>query len=121
MSANKQKIGVDVGGTFTDFSCQLSDGSRLGFKIPSTPGDPSKAVIEGVVELIENHNVDPSEIDLFAHGTTVATNAVIERKGATVGLITTSGFRDVLEIGRQMRQQMYSCLLYTSPSPRDRG
>ena len=111
MSANKQKIGVDVGGTFTDFSCQLSDGRRLGFKIPSTPGDPSKAVIEGVVELIENHNVDPSEIDLFAHGTTVATNAVIERKGATVGLITTSGFRDVLEIGRQMRQQMYSVRL----------
>ena len=111
MSVNKQKIGVDVGGTFTDFSCQLSDGRRLGFKIPSTPGDPSKAVIEGVVELIENHNVDPSEIDLFAHGTTVATNAVIERKGATVGLITTSGFRDVLEIGRQMRQQMYSVRL----------
>ena len=105
------RLGVDVGGTFTDFSCQLSDGSRLGFKIPSTPGDPSKAVIEGVVELIENHNVDPSEIDLFAHGTTVATNAVIERKGATVGLITTSGFRDVLEIGRQMRQQMYSVRL----------
>ena len=106
MSTNKQKIGVDVGGTFTDFSCQLSDGRRLGFKIPSTPRDPSQAVIKGVVELIENYNVDPSQIELFAHGTTVATNAVLERKGATVGLITTSGFRDVLEIGRQMRQQM---------------
>ena len=111
MSTNKQKIGVDVGGTFTDFSCQLSDGRRLGFKIPSTPGDPSQAVIEGVSELIENYNVDPSQIELFAHGTTVATNAVLERKGATVGLITTSGFRDVLEIGRQMRQQMYSVRL----------
>ena len=111
MSTNKQKIGVDVGGTFTDFSCQLSDGRRLGFKIPSTPGDPSQAVIEGVTELIENYNVDPSQIELFAHGTTVATNAVLERKGATVGLITTSGFRDVLEIGRQMRQQMYSVRL----------
>ena len=102
---------MDVGGTFTDFSCQLSDGRRLGFKIPSTPGDPSQAVIEGVSELIENYNVDPSQIELFAHGTTVATNAVLERKGATVGLITTSGFRDVLEIGRQMRQQMYSVRL----------
>lgn len=111
MSTNKQKIGVDVGGTFTDFSCQLSDGRRLGFKIPSTPSDPSQAVIEGVSELIENYNVDPSQIELFAHGTTVATNAVLERKGATVGLITTSGFRDVLEIGRQMRQQMYSVRL----------
>ncbi len=111
MSTNKQKIGVDVGGTFTDFSCQLSDGRRLGFKIPSTPGDPSQAVIEGVSELIENYNVDPSQIELFAHGTTVATNAVLERKGATVGLITTSGFRDILEIGRQMRQQMYSVRL----------
>ena len=105
------RVGVDVGGTFTDFSCRLSDDRRLGFKIPSTPGDPSRAVIQGVGELIENYNVDPGQIDLFAHGTTVATNAVLERKGATVGLITTSGFRDVLEIGRQMRQQMYSVRL----------
>ena len=111
MTDKKHKIGVDVGGTFTDFSCQLFDGRRLGFKIPSTPNDPSKAVISGVEELIENYNLDPSDITLFAHGTTVATNAVLERKGAIVGLITTVGFRDVLEIGRQMRQQMYSVRL----------
>ena len=79
------RVGVDVGGTFTDFSCRLSDDRRLGFKIPSTPGDPSQAVIQGLGELIENYNVDPGQIDLFAHGTTVATNAVLERKARLLG------------------------------------
>ena len=111
MSEIKWKIGVDVGGTFTDFSCERSNGERLAFKIPSTPQDPSKAVIIGVTELITSHKLDPADITLFAHGTTVATNAVLERKGAVVGLITTDGFRDVLEIGRQMRRQMYSVRL----------
>ena len=111
MSDNKWKIGVDVGGTFTDFSCVSIDGERLTFKLPSTTNDPSEGVIAGIKEIINQTNISPAEISVFAHGTTVATNAVLERKGATLGLLTTEGFRDVLEIGRQMRTQMYSVRL----------
>ena len=105
------QIGVDVGGTFTDFSCVSRDGKTLTFKVPSTPNDPSKGVIAGIREIISQTEIAPAEISVFAHGTTVATNAVLERKGANVGLLTTEGFRDVLEIGRQMRTQMYSVRL----------
>lgn len=105
------RVGVDVGGTFTDFACVFDDGARLAFKVPSTPADPSQAVVEGMRRLIEGHGVSPSAISVFSHGTTVATNAVLERKGAVVGLLTTEGFRDVLEIGRQMRRRMYSVRL----------
>ena len=105
------QIGVDVGGTFTDFSCVSPDGKTLTFKVPSTPLDPSKGVIAGIREIISQTGIAPAEISVFAHGTTVATNAVLERKGANVGLLTTEGFRDVLEIGRQMRTQMYSVRL----------
>jgi len=111
MSGARIHVGVDVGGTFTDFACTLGDGRRLAFKEPSTPDDPSRAVIAGLRRLIEDHGVAPGDISVFAHGTTVATNAVLERKGATVGLITTEGFRDILEIGRQMRRRMYSVRL----------
>ena len=107
------RVGVDVGGTFTDFACALPDGRRLMFKIASTPGDPSLAVIAGLQQLVTTHGVAAASISVFAHGTTVATNAVLERKGAVVGLLTTEGFRDVLEIGRQMRRQMYSVRLTT--------
>ena len=68
-------------------------------------------MIAGIKEIINQTNISPAEISVFAHGTTVATNAVLERKGATLGLLTTEGFRDVLEIGRQMRTQMYSVRL----------
>lgn len=105
------RIGVDVGGTFTDFSCISPSGRQVAFKLPSTPDDPSEAVILGLRELRDKFDISPRDISMFAHGTTVATNAVLERKGATVGLITTEGFRDVLEIGRQMRQKMYSIRL----------
>lgn len=111
MSRNSLKVGVDVGGTFTDFACVFDDGGRLAFKVPSTPADPSQAVVEGVRRLIKAHDVSPGSISVFSHGTTVATNAVLERKGAVVGLLTTEGFRDVLEIGRQMRRRMYSVRL----------
>jgi N-methylhydantoinase A len=104
-------VGVDVGGTFTDFACVLPNGEHLAFKIPSTPADPSVAVISGLRALVKDHDVPANSIAVFSHGTTVATNAVLERKGAVVGLLTTEGFRDVLEIGRQMRQQMYSVRL----------
>ena len=111
MEKPRTLVGVDVGGTFTDFACFLPDSGWLAFKVPSTPADPSQAVIEGLRALVGQYGVPAGDISVFSHGTTVATNAVLERKGATVGLLTTEGFRDVLEIGRQMRQQMYSVRL----------
>ena len=111
------RIGIDVGGTFTDLVCDLSDGQRYVLKVPSTPDDPSRAVLGAIDALSERHRIEPAEIVSVTHGTTVATNAVLERKGARVGLIATEGFTDVLEIGRQLRTQMYSvCLDPETPS-----
>jgi len=104
-------IGVDIGGTFTDVVCRDANGTVRFVKVPSTRSDPSRAVLHSISYMAEHWNVRPDEIARFAHGTTVATNAVLERKGARIGLITTAGFRDVLEIGRQMRHQMYSIIL----------
>ena len=105
------EIGVDIGGTFTDVVCRLEDGSVRIAKIPTTAGDPSRAVLVALDMARRDWGVGASEVSRFVHGTTVATNAVLERKGARIGLITTEGFRDVLEIGRQMRHQMYDLVL----------
>jgi N-methylhydantoinase A/oxoprolinase/acetone carboxylase beta subunit len=99
-------VGIDIGGTFTDVIAIGPRGSVV-LKVASTPGNPSDAVAAALSALSEKHGISPRDITRFAHGTTVATNAVIERKGARVGLIATEGFRDILEIGRQMRRQMY--------------
>jgi N-methylhydantoinase A/oxoprolinase/acetone carboxylase beta subunit len=107
----KGEIGVDIGGTFTDVVCRLDDGTVRIAKIPTSSGDPSRAVLAGLAMARDEWGVAPAEITRFVHGTTVATNAVLERKGARIGLITTEGFRDVLEIGRQMRHQMYDLVL----------
>src|SRR5450755_3739918 len=109
--ALRGEIGVDIGGTFTDVVCRLEDGSVRIAKLPTTSGDPSRAVLAALDMAQRDWNVTPAEITRFVHGTTVATNAVLERKGARIGLITTEGFRDVLEIGRQMRHQMYDLVL----------
>ena len=76
-------------------------------KVPSTPHDPSEAIATGIGQMLADHGVPPSQVSHVGHGTTVATNLIIERKGARVGLITTRGFRDVLEIGRQTRPHLY--------------
>ncbi|MCG8357921.1 MAG: hydantoinase/oxoprolinase family protein [Kiloniellales bacterium] len=107
------EIGIDTGGTFTDMVCRGSDGSAFLAKVPSTPDDPSRAVLEAVDKLVSERGVDPEQIARFVHGTTVATNAIIERKGARLGLLTTKGFRDILEIGRQMRSGLYDLILKT--------
>ena len=105
------EIGVDIGGTFTDVVCRFADGTIRVFKTPTTPADPSAAVLQSIAFMADAWGVTPDRISRFVHGTTVATNAVLERKGAVTGLLTTAGFRDVLEIGRQMRQAMYSVIL----------
>ncbi|CAM3624755.1 Acetone carboxylase beta subunit [Bordetella sputigena] len=98
------RIGVDVGGTFTDLVLVHGEsGNTVFHKVPSTPHDPSEAIHRGITELISGNALDPADIRHIGHGTTVATNLVIERKGAHCGLITTRGFRDILDIGRQTR------------------
>ena len=102
-------IGVDVGGTFTDVIMVDSEtGEQYIHKVPSTPDAQDKAVTRGVMEILEMHDVNPQSIDLVVHGTTIATNAMLERKGARVILLTTEGLEDVLEIGRQNRNDIYS-------------
>ncbi|MBF7083867.1 hydantoinase/oxoprolinase family protein [Desulfallas sp. Bu1-1] len=102
------KLAVDTGGTFTDF-CLLGDNGELYIaKEPSTPGDPSRAILKGIENITQKFSLDPREIDLVLHGTTVATNAILEQKGARVALITTRGFKDVIFIGRQNRPHLYN-------------
>ncbi len=102
------RIGVDTGGTFTDIVAHDTQSGRLHtFKTPSTPEDPACAILTGLKEGQELGLWQLSELTTLVHGTTVATNALLERRGATTAFITTAGFRDVLEIQRQNRPQMY--------------
>ena len=102
------RIGIDVGGTFTDFVIQNSETGALSyFKVPSTPEDPAIGIVEGMREMLERFSVAPGDVGFLGHGTTVATNMMIERRGGPTGLITTRGFRDVLAIGRQTRPSLY--------------
>lgn len=104
-------IGVDVGGTFTDFSIFDATEKRLfHFKHSSTPEDPSRAIVNGILHILESEGIKPEEVEYLAHGTTVATNALIEKKGARLGLITTKGFKDLIEIGNQKRPSLYDLL-----------
>ncbi|MEW6771842.1 MAG: hydantoinase/oxoprolinase family protein [Bacillota bacterium] len=105
---SRYRLAVDTGGTFTDFCLLGSDGRLHVTKVPSTPDDPSRAVVEGIKEVLREKGVHPRQVDLVLHGTTVATNAILEGKGARLALITTRGFRDVIFIGRQNRPHLYN-------------
>ncbi len=110
-------IGIDIGGTFTDFVVYDHDaGAIRTFKVLSTPADPAQAVLEGLRRL------SPAAVRSVVHGSTVATNALLERKGACTAFITTQGFRDVLQIGRQTRRNLYDWFSGGTPAlvPRDR-
>lgn len=102
------RVAVDIGGTFTDL--QLLDeatGACWAFKTPTTPGDPTKGLLDGLKGAAETFGFALGDIGLVLHGTTIATNAVLERKLARGALLTTHGFRDVLEIGRHLRKDIY--------------
>jgi N-methylhydantoinase A len=101
------RIGIDVGGTFTDLVLIDGSGATTFYKLPSTPKMPHVAPIQGIVHLIEQAKVKPQDIEFVGLGTTVATNMLLERKGAPTGLITTDGFRDLLEIARQKRPLVF--------------
>jgi len=97
----RYRLGVDVGGTFTDFLLLNEDtGETFTAKVPSTPEDSSIGVLNGVAKVCDSTGIDPADIKLVMHGTTVATNAVLTGRGATVGLVTTAGFEDTLQVAR---------------------
>ncbi|MDN6226990.1 MULTISPECIES: hydantoinase B/oxoprolinase family protein [Actinomycetes] len=102
-----KRIGIDVGGTFTDVYLD-QDGKITVEKVPSTPDDPGRAVVNGLVAITEKAGLKISEIDEIVHGTTVATNIALTGKGAHVGLITTEGFRDILHIARHKKPLNFS-------------
>ena len=102
------RLGVDIGGTFTDLALVDEDtGQQTTFKVSSTPSDYSAAVIDAIKALSTEHGIAPSSLTFLSHATTVVTNAILESKGARAALITTDGFRDVLEIRRQSRAKLY--------------
>ena len=104
-------IGVDVGGTFTDVMYGDTESQAVAIhKVPTTPADPSLGVIQGLCEICERFDVPRGAIDHVLHGTTIATNAVLEYKGAKTGMVTTAGYRDILHIGRHQRPQHYSIM-----------
>ncbi len=115
--SNRWRIGFDIGGTFTDFI--LYDGQDRSVRLHkrlTTPHDPSEAALIGLDELAAMAGITLAEVSDIVHGTTLVTNAVIERKGAKLGLITTQGFRDVLEMGTEQRYDIYDLFL-TFPDP----
>ena len=116
-SRGTSRIGVDIGGTFTDLVWvdEVTGAVRVG-KVLTTPKDPAQAVEQGVVALLQETGSAPASVRTLIHGTTLATNALIERKGARIGLLTTAGFRDALEIGREGRYDMYD-LFIDQPTP----
>jgi N-methylhydantoinase A len=115
--SHPSRIGVDIGGTFTDLVWvdEATGAVRVG-KILTTPKEPAQAVELGVGTLLRESGSEPASVRTVIHGTTLATNALIERKGAKTGLLTTAGFRDALEIGREGRYDMYD-LFIDPPAP----
>ncbi len=102
------RIGVDSGGTFTDICLfEESTGHIAVWKVSSTSVDPSRAVADGASQALAQVAAQASDVCYFVHGTTMATNALIQHRGAATGLITSDGFRDLLEIGRQKRPDLY--------------
>ena len=110
------RLGIDIGGTFTDIVLMGADGALYSKKILSTPRDYSLAIEQGVSELMAETGITGAQVAELVHGTTVATNTIIERRGAKVALVTTRGFRDVLALGRFRAPRLYD-LTYRKPEP----
>ena len=111
-----KRVAADIGGTFTDIAAVTEDGDLLTWKLPSTPPNFADAVSKGIAALSREYSIELSDINEVLHGCTVATNAILEQKGAKTALITTRGFRDVLEIQRVRVPKLYDPL-YEKPAP----
>ena len=114
--ARSFRIGVDIGGTFTDIVLLGGDGTIHTKKISSSTGDYARAIVDGLDEVFRETGLTGADIDEIRHGTTVASNAILEGKGARVGLITTAGFRDVLEL-RTLRMPRLYDMAWEKPPP----
>ncbi len=111
------RIGVDIGGTFTDFVLLDSrDGTLRNGKVLTTPAAPEDAVLSGIRQLLTVHGISPADVQHVIHGTTLVANALIERRGVPTGLVTTDGFRDIIEIGTELRHDTYD-LFMRVPEP----
>ena len=108
--ARQIRLSVDVGGTFTDVVLETDEGLTA-MKVLTTPAEPEKGLIEGVTKILESAGLGIGDVSTFIHGTTLATNAILERRGARTGLIATAGFRDVIEIGTESRYDQYELAL----------
>ena len=106
MKTTNVRLGVDIGGTFTDVVLE-KDGVPFSTKVLTTYAAPENAIIDGIHQVCAKADVDPSQIGQIIHGTTLATNALIERRGAKTALITTEGFRDVIEMRTESRFEQY--------------
>ncbi len=117
MTIPRYRIGVDVGGTHTDIVLyDMTTGALLVEKVASTPSNPAAGVLNGIANFIRR-GIDPAEIDFFAHGTTITTNALLEMRGAKVGLLITKGYRAVQEIQNQARDGNLFDYFYQKPAP----
>lgn len=112
----KYRAGIDIGGTFTDLVLMREDGALHAEKLLTTPDDFGRGIADGLAAALATIGAAPDDVDVIVHGTTVATNAILEAKGARTGLITTAGFRDVLELRRLRIPEMYT-LNWTKPPP----
>ena len=115
-SERAHRLGADIGGTFTDIVLLGPDGKYQTKKVPSTPADYAEGILDGAVQALGERGVDEASVREVIHGTTVASNTVLENKGAKTALITTKGFRDVLELRRLRVPHLYS-LFYEPPTP----
>src|SRR5437868_14235900 len=112
MTKTGHRVGLDIGGTFTDFVLYDGERRRIAlYKCLTTPHDPSIAALEGLGVLTSEADITIGEVGEIIHGTTLVTNAIIERRGAPLGLLTTQGFRDSLEIGNEQRYDIYDPFL----------
>ena len=106
------RIGVDIGGTFTDFALvDDKTGDLLVHKQLTTPLDPSVSVLSGIVAMLQENSIPIEEVSAIAHGTTLVTNAVVERRGSTTGMLVTSGFKDILDIAMERRFDLFDLRL----------
>src|SRR3984893_7951768 len=110
------RIGIDIGGTFTDVALVEETSGRIGVaKVPTTPADPAEGVLRALETAMRRHDVAAAEVGLLSHATTIVTNPILEEKGARAALVTTRGFRDVLELRRSARANLYD-LFQDAPS-----
>ena len=111
-------LGVDVGGTFTDVVLGDSDGGLAVAKVTTTPDDPRVGVVAGIGEVLAAQRLDPSSVSRVVHGTTLATNVILERRGSDIAFVTTAGFGDMLRLGRESRQDDDRFnLFFRTPAP----